>query len=81
MTTFTFQPRWKEELVCTGPGGDFVLELTMGVLGAYLPLEATWNQKAPEWARQLWPQLRTDLEAWCKANNAKFIIDESATVY
>jgi hypothetical protein len=81
MSTFTFSPRWKEELVCTGPGGTFILELTMGVLGAYLPTEEVWRRRAPEWARDLWPQLKTELEAWCRANHAKFVIDETAAVY
>ena len=81
MSTFTFRPRWKEELVCTGPGGSFVLEFTMGVLGAYLPPEEVWLHKSPEWARHLWPELKAELEAWCKANKAKFVIDESAAVY
>src|SRR4030095_3513633 len=37
MSTCTFRARWKEELVCTGPGGTFVLELPMGRLSAFLP--------------------------------------------
>lgn len=81
MNTFTFQPRWKEELVCTCHGGSFVLELTMGRLGAYLPTEDAWKLKSPLWARDLWPELKSELEAWCKANNAKFVIDETAAVY
>ena len=81
MSTFTFQPRWKEELVCTGPGGSFVLDLPMGILTACLPTEAAWKRKAPEWARDLWPQLKTELQDWCRANNAKFVIDENAAVY
>jgi hypothetical protein len=69
MSRFTFQPRWKEELVCTGPGGSFVLELPMGVLSAYLPSEVAWRSKAPAWARELWPVLKVELEAWCEKNN------------
>lgn len=80
-TTFEFKPRWKEELVVTGPGGDFILELPMGILSAYLPTEDVWQQKAPAWARHLWPILRAELEAWCDANNALFHIDETASVY
>jgi hypothetical protein len=80
MATFSFRPRWKEELVCEGPGGSFVLELPMGVLSAYLPTEEAWQQKSPTWARDLWPVLRTELEAWCRVNNARFYIDESAHV-
>jgi hypothetical protein len=78
--TFQFQPRWKEELVVTGPGGKFTLELPMGIFSAYLPTEAVWVRKAPDWAKNLWPVLRDELEAWCQNNNAEFVIDESATV-
>lgn len=81
MNAFTFQPRWKEELVCTHVGGSFVLELPMGILSAYLPTEEVWKVKAPAWARDLWPELKTQLEAWCRANEADFYIDESADVY
>jgi hypothetical protein len=81
MATFKFQPRWKEELVCTGPGGSFLLELPMGILSAYLPTEAVWLEKAPSWASALWPVLSSELEAWCIENKARFIIDASASVY
>jgi hypothetical protein len=79
--TFQFQPRWKEELVVNGPGGNFVLELPMGVLSAYLPTEIAWLRKAPDWAKHLWPELRNELETWCQNNNAELVIDESASVY
>ena len=81
MGTFRFLPRWKEELVCTGPGGSFILELPMGILTACLATEEAWQRKAPTWARDLWPTLKTELEDWCKQNNAKFVIDENALVY
>lgn len=81
MGIFTFQPRWKEELVCTGPGGTFVLELPMGTLSAYLPTEATWTRTAPAWARDLWPTLHAELTTWSVANNAQLIIDDTAGVY
>jgi len=81
MATFSFQPRWKEELVCNGPVGSFVLELPMGVLSAYLPTEVAWHQRAPSWARDLWPVLKVELEAWCHANNAQFFVDETANVW
>lgn len=79
--TFQFQPRWKEELVVIGPGGSFVLELPMGLLSAYLPTEATWPTKAPAWAADLWPVLRSELEEWCRASKADLIIDETASVW
>jgi hypothetical protein len=81
VSTFTFESRWKEELVCTGPGGQFILEHPMGVLSAYLPTEEAWRKRAPGRARDLWPVLRAELEAWCRANNIQFIVDESAEVY
>ena len=58
-----------------------MLELPMGVLSAYLPTEAAWHRSAPVWARGLWPFLRVELEEWCRANNARFIIDEEAKVW
>lgn len=79
--TFRFQPRWKEELVVTGPGGAFVLELSMGILSAYLPTEAVWRRTAPDWASNLWPMLKAELEEWCRCNNALLTIDETAHVY
>ena len=81
MATFKFQPRWKEELVCTGPGGSFVLELPMGRLTAFLPTEAEWRKRGPEWARDLWPVLKEELAAWCKANKSDFVIEEHAGVF
>lgn len=81
MSTFKFKPRWKEELVCIGPGGTFVLELPMGVLSAYLPTEEVWRKRAPLWAKDLWPTLRTELELWCAANKAQFVIDPTAGVF
>ncbi|MDR7033239.1 MULTISPECIES: hypothetical protein [unclassified Mesorhizobium] len=78
---FRFQPRWKEELVVSGSGGSFVLELPMGVLSAHLPTETEWERRAPEWARSLWPSLKQELENWCGENNAQFHIDPSADVH
>ena len=81
MKVFSFLPRWKEELVVTGPGGTFILELPMGVLTAYLPTEEAFRNKAPEWARELWPQLREELEDWCRFNNAGLVIEATAAVW
>jgi hypothetical protein len=78
---FCFQPRWKEELVVTASGGSFVLELSMGMLSVYLPTEAEWQRRAPGWAISLWPNLKAELEAWCRENNSALCIDASADVY
>jgi len=77
---FQFQPRWKEELIVTGPGGRLVLELSMGHLTAYLPMENVWKDLAPDWAFDLWPELKAELEIWCAANQARFKIDPTASV-
>ncbi len=81
MPTFRFKARWKEELVCSGPGGTIILDLPMGVIAAYLPAERVWRSKAPEWARDLWPVLKMELKAWCVENRAKLVIDETAGVF
>ena len=78
---FTFHPRWKEELVCTGPGGSFVLTLDMGILTAHLPTEASWPSKSPDWAKNLWSDLHADLTQWCVASGAELFLDGSAPVY
>lgn len=79
--TFQFQGRWKEELVVTGPGGEFVLELPMGVLSAYLPTEEAWPAKAPAWAADLWPVLRAELAEWCQAHKAELVVEATAQVW
>jgi hypothetical protein len=79
--TFKFQPRWKEELVVAAPKGKFVLEMPMGEYSAYLPPLHVWQDIGPEWARDLWPILHAELEAWCKTNGAELRIDETASVF
>ena len=81
MAAFEFRAKWKEELVCKGPGGVFVLELPMGILTAYLPTEEAFKSKAPGWAQGLWPQLKEELSQWCVANKAQLVIDPTASVY
>jgi hypothetical protein len=81
VSIFAFRAKWKEELVCTGPGGSFVLELPMGILTAYLPTEEAFERKAPSWAQCLWPQLKDELSQWCVANKAQLVIDPTAGVY
>lgn len=81
MSLFQFKPRWKEELVCIGPGGAFVLDFPMGVPTVYFPTQHAWAQCAPDWARELWPVLKTELEAWCETGNVQFVLDGSASAY
>ncbi len=79
--TFTFQPRWKEELVVTTERGAFVLELTMGVPHVFLPTEDEWRRRAPYWAAGLWPVLQFELRDWCRQHDVRFEIEPSADVY
>ncbi|MCP4639129.1 MAG: hypothetical protein GY851_01780 [bacterium] len=79
---FSFQQRWKEELVCSSSQGQFGLEITMG--GArcvYLPTEASWKSRGPAWAVDHWESLHTQLTAWCEENGATLHLDERAMVY
>jgi len=79
--TFAFAARWREELVCTAAGGSFVLELTMGELTAYLPTEDAWQARAPDWARPLWRVLHVELQAWCRQNKARLVLDSGASIF
>jgi hypothetical protein len=79
--TFTFQPRWKEELVCRSALGTFILEMPMGIVSVYVPTESSWKQRAPAWARNHWDTVYVQLQAWCRANKIPLHIDESAGVY
>ena len=81
MSILEFRAKWNEELACTGPGGSLVLELTMGVLTAYLPSEDAFRSKAPFRAANLWPQLRDELAQWCFANKAEFVVDPTSRAY
>ncbi|AVO28551.1 hypothetical protein C6Y55_00670 [Stenotrophomonas maltophilia] len=81
MSVFEFKARWKEELVCTGPHGSFVLELAMGRLTAYLSSEEAFRSSAPPCAADLWPQLRDELELWCETHQTALVVDPTARVY
>lgn len=79
--TFVFEPRWKEELVCSCELGSFVLEMPMGTVSVLLPTQPLWEQNAPAWARPHWEALRTQLAEWCARYRYPLHIDASATVY
>ncbi len=76
-TVFQFEPRWKEELVVTGPGGAFVLEMPMGILSVNLPSAAAWAETAPDWARDLRPVLHAELTQWCLDHHADLYVSHS----
>jgi len=76
-----FQPRWKEELVCTSPMGSFVLEMPMGVVSVYFPTEPVWGKRAPKWAAPYWAEILSQLRAWCGSNGIALHVDDDAEVY
>jgi len=51
---FKYQPKWKEELIGTYGENRFTVEMTMGKLNVFFPLESIWEDKAPEWAKGKW---------------------------
>jgi glutathione peroxidase len=78
--TFSFHPRWKEELVVTAPAGAFTLEMPMGVPTVLLPPEGSFDARAPGWAAGLWPVLHGELAEWCATQGIALEIDASAAL-
>ncbi len=77
---FKFQPRWKELLVVNGFDGEFNLEYSMGIPTIYLPTEVVWLQNAPEWAKNYYTELKTELEIWCEQNDLPLVIEAKAWI-
>lgn len=67
MLELRFEPRWKEELVCSCELGAFVLSMPMGVVSVDFQTQETWQQEAPAWARPHWALVRRQLAAWCES--------------
>ena len=79
--TFSFSPRWKEELVCSCALGSFLLEMPMGITSVYFPTESAWQQKAPEWARPYWTKINEQLARWCARQTIPLYVKDDAAVY
>ena len=79
--TITFQPKWKEELVCDSALGSFVLEMPMGIVSVYFPTEDTWRYRAPHWAVAHYASILAQLRNWCEKNGVPLYVEESAQVY
>lgn len=78
--TFTFRPRWKEELQCECALGELILEMPMGIVSVYAPPRQTWEADAPAWASTLWPSFMEQLTAWCEGHNVP-LYPGSGSVY
>ncbi|MEW6118999.1 MAG: hypothetical protein AB1593_02790 [Pseudomonadota bacterium] len=76
-----FQPRWKEELVCTCEQGSFVLGMPMGVPSVDFPTEETWQREAPAWARPYWASIRNQLAGWCESQGLPLHVGPFGHVY
>ena len=74
----TFNPRWKEELVCSFEGRRIILEFTMGINAAHLPDESHWRNIAPAWAIGEWQRLHDALKAWCEGSRIPLYVDGKA---
>ena len=77
---FTFQPCWKEELVCSCSRGAFVLEMPMGVATVYLPTAERWPAVAPGWAKEDWTVVHRELAVWCRGEQIPLHVDATARV-
>jgi len=75
-----FHIRWREELVCTMDGQQFVVEITMGELHVYFPTQKTWESSAPDWAKPQWERVRNDLIAWCEREKIPVDFEDNAWV-
>jgi len=75
-----FHPRWREELVGTLDGHQFIVEMTMGSYVVYFPAEAKWEAAAPEWARGQWTRVQADVAAWCEREKIPLKIEDRAWV-
>jgi hypothetical protein len=75
-----FEPKWKEELICTMDGRRFVIELTMGIVTVYFPTQSTWEATVPDWAKRQWERVRGDLSAWCLEQDIPLQIVDNAWV-
>ena len=75
-----FQGRWKEQLVISTPLGGAVVEMTMGELHVYFPMETRWRSLAPQALREKWAAIHGALVAWCATERIPLTVDEQAWV-
>lgn len=78
---FRFEPRWKEELVVHHDAGSFVLAFPMGRPNVCLPSESRWIEISPSSLKAFWPDLHSQLEAWCKSHDLPLTINDEETAY
>jgi hypothetical protein len=80
VSTYQFQEKWKEQLVCRCAEGQIVFEMTMGIPAVYFPTEKRWNEivVAPHWASQKRAEILAELTEWCARKNLPLHVDDRA---
>ena len=78
--SFSFTPKWKEELVCETPWAKFTVEMTMGSLHVYFPNEEKWKSSVPEHLHDKWAAICVELQPWCQKHDTLFSTDSSAWI-
>lgn len=61
-------------------GKSFSIEMTMGILTVYFPAVAKWEASAPEWAKNEWERVRTELANWCEREKIPLVVEDHAWV-
>lgn len=77
----SFQPRWKEELVCSCEYGSFILDMPMGIVSVDFPTESVWLELAPSWAKPHWESIQRQLASWCESQKFPLYVGPTARVY
>lgn len=75
---FSFNPRWKEELVCETPWATFVVEITMGKLHVYFPDEQKWMRITAGELQGHWHDIIGELKQWGAAQGIPVSFDSEA---
>jgi len=73
---YSFSPKWKEELICIGPMGEFILEFPMGVPTICIPGIAEWNIK---FHKHDYSVFREEILIWINNNNLQY--SENGCIY
>jgi hypothetical protein len=76
MPTYSFTPRWREELVCVCAAGQLVFDMPMGRTTVLFPTDEKWNEivLAPHWAHTRRAEILSELEAWCRSEKIPLVI-------
>ena len=79
---YTFEIRWKEELVCHYDGQSLNFGYPMGTSdrAVYFPSASRWPLEAPAWAQGHRSEILIALTSWCAAHQVRLVVDPEASV-